>query len=168
MEAVLAELETALGHSFARPELLVRALTHRSLAHELAANALAANGQAAGEHAADEQIQAGGNEEATATGDNERLEFLGDAVLGLVVGEALFIAHPDWQEGELTRVRAQLEMCIRDRPTRPAVIVALPIALSRSSCRIVTPAFREPQTAHEWKFGPPSRPNLAASASESK
>ena len=40
--------------------------------------------------------------------DNERLEFLGDAVLGLVVGEALFLSHPEWQEGELTRVRAQL------------------------------------------------------------
>jgi ribonuclease-3 len=36
------------------------------------------------------------------------LEFLGDAVLGLVVAEALFMAHPEWQEGELTRVRAQL------------------------------------------------------------
>ena len=44
----------------------------------------------------------------TAVGDNERLEFLGDAVLGLVVAEALFKAHPEWQEGELTRVRAQL------------------------------------------------------------
>jgi ribonuclease-3 len=39
---------------------------------------------------------------------NERLEFLGDAVLGLVVAEALFELHPEWQEGELTRVRAQL------------------------------------------------------------
>ena len=37
VEAVLAELEAALGHSFARPELLVRALTHRSLANERAA-----------------------------------------------------------------------------------------------------------------------------------
>jgi ribonuclease-3 len=88
MEAVLAELETALGHGFARPELLVRALTHRSLAHE--------------------QAQESGNEEAAEAGDNERLEFLGDAVLGLVVAEALFTAHPEWQEGELTRVRAQL------------------------------------------------------------
>jgi len=90
VEAALAELETALGHDFARPELLVRALTHRSLVNEQAAN----NG---GEKAVNE-----------VAGDYERLEFLGDAVLGLVVGEALFIAHPDWQEGELTRVRAQL------------------------------------------------------------
>lgn len=98
MEAVLAELETALGHGFARPELLVRALTHRSLSNEQAANGRATN----------ELTMEGGNEEATGAGDNERLEFLGDAVLGLVVADALFIAHPEWQEGELTRVRSQL------------------------------------------------------------
>ena len=40
--------------------------------------------------------------------DNERLEFLGDAVLSLVVADALFALHPDWQEGELTRVRSGL------------------------------------------------------------
>jgi len=37
---------------------------------------------------------------------NERLEFLGDAVVGLVVAEALFARHPDWDEGRLTRARA--------------------------------------------------------------
>jgi len=83
-----AELESALGHRFANPELLVRALTHRSLANQLA-------------------LEDGG-ENNEAWGDNERLEFLGDAVLGLVVGEALFLLHPEWREGELTRVRAQL------------------------------------------------------------
>jgi ribonuclease-3 len=88
VETALSELETALGHGFARPELLVRALTHRSLANQ--------------------QALENGLEPASATGDNERLEFLGDAVLGLVVGEALFLLHPEWQEGELTRVRAQL------------------------------------------------------------
>ena len=93
MEAVLAELEEALGHSFARTELLVRALTHRSLANERAAS---------------EKALASGKIKAAATDDNERLEFLGDAVLGLVVAEALFLLHPEWQEGELTRVRAQL------------------------------------------------------------
>ena len=87
VEAPLSELETALGHTFRSPDLLVRALTHRSLANELAHQ---------------------GKEEATDSGDNERLEFLGDAVLNLVVAEALFAAHPEWQEGELTRVRAQL------------------------------------------------------------
>ena len=88
MEAVLTELETALGHGFARPELLVRALTHRSLANQ--------------------QILQGAGEKPNESTDNERLEFLGDAVLGLVVGEALFLSHPEWREGELTRVRAQL------------------------------------------------------------
>jgi ribonuclease III len=88
VDAVLAELEAALGHGFATPGLLVRALTHRSLSNELAA---------AAEH-----------DGIPDAGDNERLEFLGDAVLGLVVAEALFGAHPEWHEGELTRVRAQL------------------------------------------------------------
>ena len=67
-----------LGHRFARPELLERALTHTSHANE-----------------------AGGQ-----TKDNERLEFLGDAVLGLVVAEHLMQALPGASEGELTRARA--------------------------------------------------------------
>jgi ribonuclease-3 len=92
------ELETALGHGFASRELLLRALTHRSLAHERAAIELSASVPAAGQT----------REEIPDEGDNERLEFLGDAVLGLVVAEALFKAHPEWHEGELTRVRAQL------------------------------------------------------------
>jgi ribonuclease III len=87
VQAVLSELETALGYGFANPELLLCALTHRSLAHE--------------------RIVEGAEDEGAA-GDNERLEFLGDAVLGLVVAEAIFLHYPDWQEGELTRVRAQL------------------------------------------------------------
>ena len=84
MEAFLSELETALGYSFLRPELLLRALTHRSFVNQF--------------------VMSGDEVE----GDNERLEFLGDAVLGLIVGETLFEVHPDWSEGELTRVRAQL------------------------------------------------------------
>jgi len=86
-ESATAELEAALGYVFSHPELLVRALTHRSLAHELALE----NGN-----------------DASRAGDNERLEFLGDAVLSLLVAEALFEAHPEWHEGELTRVRARL------------------------------------------------------------
>jgi ribonuclease-3 len=88
LETALLELENALGHSFACAELLVRALTHRSLANERSLE--------------------DGPDRAKSEGDNERLEFLGDAVLGLVVGEALFLAHPEWSEGELTRARAQL------------------------------------------------------------
>jgi ribonuclease III len=82
MEALMSQLEAALGHSFTAREILLRALTHRSLVHEKSGE--------------------------TTPGDNERLEFLGDAVLGLVVAEALFLLHPDWTEGELTRMRAQL------------------------------------------------------------
>ena len=70
----LAELEGRLGHTFSDPELLETALRHSSYANE---------------HPGLES--------------NERLEFLGDAVIGLVVGDALFRAQPDWQEGELTR-----------------------------------------------------------------
>ena len=88
MEADLDELEAALGHRFLEPRLLLRALTHRSLANQL--------------------TQENRTEEAIAAGDNERLEFLGDAVLNLVVAEALFDEHPEWHEGELTRVRARL------------------------------------------------------------
>jgi ribonuclease-3 len=87
--ADLSRLETALGHEFARPELLIHALTHRSQAYESA-------------------IETTGKADGAERSDNERLEFLGDAVLGLVVAEALFQSHPDWQEGELTRIRAQL------------------------------------------------------------
>lgn len=98
MERGLLELEAALGHGFVRRGLLVLALTHRSLANERAATEQAVSEPAAGP----------GREESPAAGSNERLEFLGDAVLGLVVAEALFTAHPEWHEGELTRVRAQL------------------------------------------------------------
>lgn len=87
-QPAVQQLETALGHTFSSPGLLVRALTHRSLARQIA--------------------QETGREEAAAATHNERLEFLGDAVLSLVVAEALFALHPEWQEGELTRARAQL------------------------------------------------------------
>jgi ribonuclease III len=92
VEADLSELEFELGHTFARPEWLVCALTHRSLANERA-------------HEVSLEAAA---EPVVADGDNERLEFLGDAVIGLVVAEALFASHPEWHEGELTRVRSLL------------------------------------------------------------
>jgi ribonuclease-3 len=98
LEATLAALESALGHKFASRALLVRALTHRSLANE---EAMTERLPALLPAEAQKQVMAG-------LEDNERMEFLGDAVLGLVVAEALFQSHPEWQEGELTRVRAQL------------------------------------------------------------
>ncbi|HEY6798727.1 MAG TPA: ribonuclease III [Kineosporiaceae bacterium] len=69
-------LEQRLGITVGR-ELLVRALTHRSYAYE--------NGNLP---------------------TNERLEFLGDAVLGLVVTDALYRRHPDLPEGQLAKLRA--------------------------------------------------------------
>lgn len=88
LETALSELEKAIGHAFVHAELLVCALTHRSLANERALE--------------------DGRDGTKTEEDNERLEFLGDAVLGLVVGEILFLLHPEWSEGELTRARAHL------------------------------------------------------------
>jgi ribonuclease-3 len=73
------ELFAKLGHRFDDPTLLVTALTHASAAFE-----------------------------RDGTRGNERLEFLGDAVLDLVVARLLYLAHPDWREGELTRARSAL------------------------------------------------------------
>lgn len=63
-----------LGHVFAQPQLLQRALTHRSYAPE----------------------------------HNERLEFLGDSVLGCVIANYLYIHYPQLSEGELSRLRSNL------------------------------------------------------------
>ena len=73
----LGALEAVLETSFDDPDLLLRALTHRSYAFE--------NGGLA---------------------TNERLEFLGDAVLSLVVTDDIFHAHPDRPEGRLAKLRA--------------------------------------------------------------
>lgn len=72
-----AELRSALGDPELDPELLERALTHRSYAYE--------NG---------------------GIPTNERLEFLGDAVLGVIVTETLYLKHPDLSEGRLAKLRA--------------------------------------------------------------
>ncbi|MCW2764714.1 MAG: RNAse [Nocardioides sp.] len=71
------ELREALGNPELDPELLERALTHRSFAYE--------NG---------------------GLPTNERLEFLGDSVLGVVVTETLYLTHPDLSEGRLAKLRA--------------------------------------------------------------
>lgn len=72
-----AGLRSALGDPLLDPELLDRALTHRSYAYE--------NG---------------------GLPTNERLEFLGDSVLGVVVTETLYRTHPDLSEGRLAKLRA--------------------------------------------------------------
>jgi ribonuclease-3 len=85
-------LEESLGHHFQRRELLEQALTHSSQAREV--EALAAGSRSSG----------GGS----SGGDNEMLEFLGDAVLGLATSEALFHRFPEFQEGHLSKLRAHL------------------------------------------------------------
>jgi ribonuclease-3 len=67
-------LETSLGYTFADPQLLQQALTHRSAGSR----------------------------------NNERLEFLGDAILGCVIAEELYGRYPRAREGELSRLRATL------------------------------------------------------------
>jgi ribonuclease III len=73
----LDDLLEALGRPVLDPALLERALTHRSYAYE--------NG---------------------GLPTNERLEFLGDSVLGVVVTETLYLTHPDLNEGRLAKLRA--------------------------------------------------------------
>ncbi len=75
-----AELARRLGLVFDDPSLLARALTHRSYL----------------------------NENSDALEDNERLEFLGDAVLGFVVGAWAYHHCPEMHEGDLTKVRSAL------------------------------------------------------------
>ena len=87
-------LEHRLGHKFARPDLLQLALTHRSFAYE-------ARGGAPEPTLFPKQKNPPGT-------DNEQLEFLGDAILGLIVAEALYREFPQSSEGELTRMRAAL------------------------------------------------------------
>src|SRR5580692_9883587 len=81
----LAALAERLGHNFADPLLLRRALTHSSHAHEQ-----------------------GSEGRAKRDRGNEQMEFLGDAVLGLAVADWLFHHHAEDDEGRLTRLRAAL------------------------------------------------------------
>lgn len=74
-------LQNELGYSFQNMALLAEAMTHRSFANEFQSEELP---------------------------DNERLEFLGDAVLDLVVSQHLMKFQPDAPEGELTRIRADV------------------------------------------------------------
>lgn len=78
-----AELEVALGYCFHEPSLLCAALTHSSYANE--------------KRAKNPALQS-----------NERLEFLGDAVLELTISQYLFEQYPTDSEGDLTRIRQQL------------------------------------------------------------
>lgn len=76
----LFQYSEQLGIKFHDPELLLRALTHRSFVNE--------------------------NEEINR--DNERLEFLGDAILGFIVAEMLYKLFPEKPEGDLTKIRSAM------------------------------------------------------------
>ena len=79
--SVLAVIEQRLGYSFRNRQLLSVALTHSSYAHE---------------------------KRTPDVKDNERLEFLGDALLGAAIAEILYYRYPDVQEGMLSLFRQQL------------------------------------------------------------
>jgi ribonuclease-3 len=107
--ANLARLELALGYTFARPELLVQALTHRTFSQAASQVTDQASRQVDGDRAngAAANVMKAAMPDLGQRADNQRLEFLGDAVLGLVVAELLFQSHPEWQEGELSQMRVQ-------------------------------------------------------------
>lgn len=77
----LAAFEERIGYTFLDREILIRALTHKSYSHE------AKNGSPR---------------------DNETYEFLGDSVLGFVIGDLLFHRFPDLDEGALSKMKAYL------------------------------------------------------------
>ncbi len=77
----VADFKRRLGYEFRDQDLLERALTHKSYSNE--------------------------NREVRAP-NNERLEFLGDAVLGFVVGEMIYRSFPNLQEGALSKIKAHL------------------------------------------------------------
>lgn len=74
------QLEQLLEYTFRDQTLLVQALTHPSHLHEA----------------------------SESDGDYQRLEFLGDAVLGLLLAEILYVMYPDWDEGALSQLRSRL------------------------------------------------------------
>ena len=78
---MIKDLEVAIGYHFENISLLQNALTHSSYANERWHNSLMSN---------------------------ERLEFLGDSILGMCVAEYLYQNFPDRPEGELTRMRADM------------------------------------------------------------
>ena len=77
----LKDIERLIGHRFKNKAILSQALTHKSYANE---------------------------KDRVAYGDNERLEFLGDSVLGIVISRVLYDDCPDRDEGILTRYKSQL------------------------------------------------------------
>jgi len=88
MPADLEVLEAAIGHVFRDRELFQRALTHKSRMHERP-------------------------DDSPSAGDNEQLEFLGDAILGFVVSECLVRCFASAPEGRLSKLKAHLVSAAR-------------------------------------------------------
>jgi ribonuclease-3 len=82
LERSIEALQKAVGYRFSDTQLLIEALTHSSFANESGLSYC-----------------------------NERLEFLGDSVIGLCVAEELFIRYPSEREGRLTKMRARVVCC---------------------------------------------------------
>src|SRR5580765_2645743 len=77
----ISEFERVVGYKFRDRELVARSLTHKSFANE---------------------------RRETSSSHNERLEFLGDTVLGFVIGELIYRSFPNLQEGSLSKIKAHL------------------------------------------------------------
>ncbi len=91
-----------MGYRFRKLQLLDRALTHRSFVH--APN----NGSGIGRASGAELRQSTGSTREEGWAANERLEFLGDSVLGMVTSQFLFENFPGKSEGDLTKLKASL------------------------------------------------------------
>ncbi len=87
MSANIAKLENLIAHKFEDLKLLERAVTHRSWAYE---------------------NLPGASEQSVRDAENETMEFVGDSVLGLVIAQQLYGAHPNGSEGDLTLMKHHL------------------------------------------------------------
>jgi ribonuclease-3 len=104
-KADASALIAALGIEITRPDLLQLALTHPSA---LAVGRPRRAKKSAGKAAEGKPAEARAEPQSLRSADNQRLEFLGDRVLGLVISEMLFTAFPDEDEGALARRLAAL------------------------------------------------------------
>jgi len=122
-DAQLTELQEKLGYSFKDQELLKAALTHSSHANE--------------------------NKKSSAV-SNERLEFLGDSVLGMTVAALIFKSKPKMPEGQMTKLRAEL-VCEKS-------LAALAVTFGLGECLLLGRG--------EEKGGGRERPSILADAVE--
>ncbi len=100
----LTQFERTLGHHFERPEWLEQALTHRSARQ---------------------------SETAPPPDDNDRLEFLGDRVIGLVVSEFLLRNFSDWDAGKLSKAHSRLVSGASMRAAAESIAIGRHLVLGR-------------------------------------